>query len=157
VPEGLDAGLWERFNGSERFFMRMLDIETTGAKKLDNYQNFAKAFRVEKDWQRDMMGSLKANDARLRTAAEFKKSVFDGDFGSSRTRAVLFALHEIQSEIEGDLVLSHLRDLVPGYLVEREDLISIAAYIARKRVGVVDTDAAAARILQGLMRNERLS
>ena len=23
-----------------------MDIETTGAKKLDNYQNFAKAFRV---------------------------------------------------------------------------------------------------------------
>ncbi len=157
VPEGLDAGLWERLNGSERFFMRMLDIETTGAKKLDNYQNFAKAFRVEKDWQRDMMGSLKANDARLRTAAEFKKSVFDGDFGSSRTRAVLFALHEIQSEIEGDLVLSHLRDLVPGYLAEREDLISISAYIARKRAGVVESEAGAARILQGLMRNERLS
>ena len=157
VPEGLDAGLWERLNGSERFFMRMLDIETTGAKKLDNYQNFAKAFRVEKDWQRDMMGSLKANDARLRTAAEFKKSVFDGDFGVSRTRAVLFALHEIQSEVEGDMVLSHLRDLVPGYLAEREDLISIAAYIARKRAGVVESEAGAARILQGLMRNERLS
>lgn len=157
VPEGLDPGLWERLNGSERFFARMLDVETSGAKKLDNYQNFAKAFRVEKDWQRDLMGSLKPNEARLKTAMEFKKSIFDGDFGASRLRAILFALYEIQCEIDGDLVLSHVRDLVPGYLSEREDLIAFAAYIAQKRAGILEDEAGAARILQGLMRNERLS
>lgn len=157
VPEGLDPGLWERLTGPERFFMRMLDVETGGVKKLDNYQNFAKAFRVEKDWQRDLMGSVKTNEARLKTAMEFKKSVFDGDFGTSRTRSVLFALYEIHSEVDGDLVLSHLRDLLPSYLADREDVIKIAAYIAEKRAGVVESEASAARILQGLMRNERLS
>src|ERR1035441_7933107 len=45
VPEGMSAKIWESITGSERFFFKMLDIETTKAKKLDNYQNFAKAFR----------------------------------------------------------------------------------------------------------------
>ncbi len=155
VPEGLEPRLWDRLNGTERFFMRMLDVESSGAKKLDNYQNFAKAFRVGGDWQRDLMGSLKANEARLKSATEFRKSVFDGDFGESSTRAVLYALHEIQLEVDGDLVLSHLRELVPGYLAERENLDAIAAYIARKRTGVDEAEAGAARILQGLLRSER--
>jgi adenine-specific DNA methylase len=156
VPEGLEPRLWDKLNGAERFFMRMLDVETSGAKKLDNYQNFAKAFRVGKDWQRDLMGSLKPNEARLKSAVEFRKSIFDGDFGTSRTRAVLYALHEIQAEVDGDLVLSHLRELVPTYLADRDDLSAIAAYIALKKSGVDAAEASAARVLQGLLRNERL-
>jgi adenine-specific DNA methylase len=156
VPEGLEPRLWDRLNGAERFFMRMLDVETSGARKLDNYQNFAKAFRVGKDWQRDLMGSLKPNEARLKSAVEFRKSIFEGDFGASRTRAVLYALHQIQSEVDGDLVLSHLRQMVPTYLADREDLGAIAAYIALKKSGVDAAEASAARVLQGLLRNERL-
>jgi adenine-specific DNA methylase len=156
VPEGLEPRLWDKLNGAERFFMRMLDVETSGAKKLDNYQNFAKAFRVGRDWQRDLMGSLKPNEARLKSAVEFRKSIFDGDFGTSRTRAVLYALHEIQAEVDGDLVLSHLRELVPTYLADRDDLGAIAAYIALKKSGVDAAEASAARVLQGLLRNERL-
>jgi putative DNA methylase len=67
VPEGVAAGLWERLTGPERFYLRMLDIEAGGAKKLDNYQNFAKAFRYS-DYAATM-GSMKANDARLKTAS----------------------------------------------------------------------------------------
>jgi putative DNA methylase len=46
VPEGMPPKVWEHLTGSERFFFKMMDIETTGARKLDNYQNFAKAFRI---------------------------------------------------------------------------------------------------------------
>jgi len=42
---------------------RMLDMETTGASKLDNYQNFAKAFRV-----REAIASRLRNQ-RLQTLA----------------------------------------------------------------------------------------
>jgi putative DNA methylase len=37
VPEGMAPGLWDRLLGPERFYLRMLDIEAGGAKKLDNY------------------------------------------------------------------------------------------------------------------------
>ena len=112
----------------------MMDIEETGAKKLDNYQNFAKAFRVGK--YDDLMGSMEPNKARLKTAKEFKKSGFAGsEFGASKSRALLFGLYEIQNEIDGDVVLSHLRDMVPDYFNVRECLMSLAEYVAKKRAG----------------------
>jgi len=155
VPEGMDAHVWERISGSERFYLKMLDIETTGAKKLDNYQNFAKAFRVP-DYTA-LMHSLKPNSARLRNAVQFKKAGFDqSEFGGSPTRAALFALYELQADVEGDTVLGHLRDLVGDYTHQRETLIAIASYINMKRQDIDEAEAKAARILHGLIRNERL-
>ena len=90
VPEGMSPKVWEQFTGAERFFFKMMDIEETGAKKLDNYQNFAKAFRVPK--YDDLMGSMEPNKARLKSAKEFKKAGFEGsEFGASKSRALLFA------------------------------------------------------------------
>jgi len=61
VPEGMSPKIWEQLTGSERFLFKMMDIETTGAKKLDNYQNFAKAFRVAK--YDDLMDRMEPNKA----------------------------------------------------------------------------------------------
>jgi hypothetical protein len=155
VPEGMATSVWERLTGSERFYFKMMDIETTGARKLDNYQNFAKAFRVSN--YSDLMGSLEPNKARLKSAAGFKKTGFEGiEFGATSSRAVLYAIFEIENEVDGEDVLGHLRDLVPGYLNAREDLMAIANYIAKKRAGIDDAEARSAGILYGLIRNERL-
>ncbi|MDI1351258.1 MAG: DUF1156 domain-containing protein, partial [bacterium] len=43
IPEGLSPDTWRSIDGVQRFYLRMMDMETTGASKLDNYQNFAKA------------------------------------------------------------------------------------------------------------------
>jgi putative DNA methylase len=102
------------------------------------------------------MGSLKADDARLKRAVDFKKADFDGDFGKSPMRAVLFALFELQREVEIDEVMAHLRDLVPGYMTRREDLMAICQYLAaRREVGAPD-EAQAARVLFARIKNERL-
>lgn len=155
VPEGMTADVWGRLAGCERFFYKMLDVETTGARKLDNYQNFARAFRVN-DYG-ELMGSVAPNKARLKSAREFKKSGFDGsEFAVSKSRALMFAIWEVEKEVDGDDVISHLRDLVPGYLNVREDLMALADYISRKREGVDDAESRAAGILHGLIRNERL-
>jgi hypothetical protein len=69
VPEGLSSDTWQKISGMQRFYLRMMDIETTGAAKLDNYQNFAKAFRVE-DYSR-VMGNMAANKAQLKRIPEF--------------------------------------------------------------------------------------
>jgi putative DNA methylase len=154
VPDGMSAKVWEKLTGSERFLFKMMDIETTGARKLDNYQNFAKAFRVA-DYG-DLMSSMEPNKARLKSARQFRKAGFEGsEFGQSKSRAVLYAIYEIENEIEGDEVMSHLRDLVFGYLNVREDILALAEYIATKRESVDETESRAARILHGLIRNER--
>ncbi len=154
VPEGMSPKVWEQLTGSERFFFKMLDIETTGAKKLDNYQNFAKAFRVAK--YDDLMGSTVPNEAHLKSAKEFKKAGFEGsEFGASKSRALLFAIFELQNEVDGDDVLSHLRDLVPDYFNVRDDLAALADYVAKKRANFDEAEARYAAILHGLIRNER--
>ena len=59
VPQGLAHETWAAIGGIQHFYLRMLDMETTGASKLDNYQNFAKAFRVQ-DYT-VVMASIKPN------------------------------------------------------------------------------------------------
>lgn len=155
VPEPMASKLWEGLSGAERFYLKMMDIETTSLRKLDNYQNFAKAFRVT-DYG-VLMGSMEPNKARLKTAKEFKKAGFEiPEFGPSMTRAVLYGILELENDVEGDDVLSHLKDLLPNYHNKRDDLAAIAEYIARKRESVDETESRSARILHGLIRNERL-
>jgi adenine-specific DNA methylase len=156
VPEGLDALVWERLTGSERFYLRMLEVERAGAKKLDNYQNFAKAFRVA-SWQ-PLMATVKPNDARLKSAAELRRAEFTGsEFGGSMLRGVLHALFELQSDVEPDHVMSHLRDNVNDYLRRRNEIAAVTAYIARSVEQRRSEEASAARILHGLVRNEKLA
>ena len=154
VPEGITPRVWERCSGSERFYLKMLDIEAAGLKKLDNYQNFSKAFRIGE--YAGLMSSMKANDARLKSAKEFKKSVFEGEFGISPLRALLFALYELQQDLDSDEVMAHLRGQVAGYLNLREDLMAFCLYLAAKREHSLPAEAAAARVLFTRIKNERL-
>ena len=69
VPQGIPKAHWDKLSGAERFYLKMLDMEARGAKTLDNYQNFAKAFKV-RDFK-PLLESHKANNARLKSALEF--------------------------------------------------------------------------------------
>ena len=154
VPEGIGPRLWERLCGPERFYLWMLAIEAGGSKKLDSYQNFAKAFRYSN--YTAVMASVKPNDARLKTALELKGAKFDDEFGKSHLGALLFALYELQREMDIDDTISHLRNLVPGYLNHREDLMALASAIDSKRSAKVPAEAVAARVLHAGIKNERL-
>ena len=72
VPAGIAKAYWDRLSGAERFYLKMLDLEARGVKSLDNYQNFAKAFKV-RDFK-SLLASHKANDARLKNALDFGRS-----------------------------------------------------------------------------------
>ncbi len=155
VPDGISRTAWEALGGVERFYLRMLDVESSGASKLDSYQNFAKAFRV--DDFKPLLASARANDARLKTAAEFRLTEFGDDaFGRSPLRAILFALHELQEDADGDDVLHHLRENVGDYFQRRTLLREVARYVAAKRIGRAPDEASAATVLDQLIANERL-
>jgi hypothetical protein len=154
VPEGLRSSLWQQMTGSERFFLKMVDLETEGLTKLDNYQNFARAFRVA-DYT-ELMGSMTPNAARLKSAAEFgSRSGFDiPNFGSGLVRATLYGLYQLERETDPDVVFQQLRDIVPTYFKQRQDMIEIADYIGRRRGG--SSEGRHATILANLLRNERV-
>ena len=72
VPKGIPKSHWDKLSGAERFYLKMIDLEARGAKTLDNYQNFAKAFKV-RNFQA-FMASRRANNARLKSAVEFGRT-----------------------------------------------------------------------------------
>jgi putative DNA methylase len=89
----------------------MAEIEHQGNKTLDNYMNFAKAFKV-RHYDVLMSDSSKANSARLKHSTEFKSAMMSGDAELAGTplRALLYAMFEVSKEVEVDDVLLHLMD-----------------------------------------------
>ena len=118
VPQGIAKAHWDRLSGAERFYLKLLDLEATGLKTLDNYQNFAKAFKV-RDFHA-LMASQKANQARLKSAVEFGKTEMSegSELHQSVLRAVLYAMMELVKNVDGSEVLAHLTLNVPDYYGE---------------------------------------
>lgn len=157
VPEGLERSLWLDLNGAERFYLKMADIEEAGEAKLDQFQNFAKAFRVG-DYD-DMMASKSPNDAKLKTATKLgKTSMGEGiPFGrDSIVRLALRAIWRVGKEDEVEDVLEELRELIPDYLRKRDTLRQIVSYVAAKRDRSDPDEAKAARILGTAIQTERI-
>lgn len=159
VPQGIVKGHWDRLSGAERFYLKMVDMEARGAKTLDNYQNFAKAFKV-RDFK-PLLASHKANDARLKSATEFGRSEMSegSELHQSVLRAVLYALMELERNVDGGEVLAHLTLNVPDYygdLTQRELAIELADYLAKRLHTLRPEEASAARVLRELVKNQRL-
>lgn len=159
VPQGIDRRHWERLSGAERFYLKMLDLEAQGAKTLDNYQNFAKAFKVRSF--KPFMASEKANDARLNSAVEFGRAEMgeSSEFHDSVLRAVLYALMELVKNVDSSEVLAHLTLNIPNYygdMTQRELAVDLADYLAKRLDQLRPEEASAARVLRELIKNQRL-
>ena len=159
VPRGIPNRHWNDFTGAERFYLKMLDLEAKGLKSLDNYQNFAKAFKVRNFHA--FMGSQKAGAARLLSSVEFGKSeMSDGsEFYQSVLRAVLYAVMELVGNLDGDDVLAHLNLNIVDYYSnqnQRERAVEIADYLAKKLENLRPDEASAARVLRELLKNQQL-
>ncbi|AVX31523.1 putative DNA methylase [Carboxydocella thermautotrophica] len=158
VPQGIEKTHWDKLKPAERFYLKMIDLEAKGLKTLDNYQNFAKAFKV-KDY-RPFMASVRANSARLKGAMEFGRSEMSGEseFASTVLRGVLYAIMEIVEDKDGDEVLAHLAFNVPNYYdqTQRELIVELSTYLTKKLEVIRPEEARAARVLRELVRNQRL-
>lgn len=159
VPSGIPERHWKEYSGAERFYLKLLDLEAKGLKTLDNYQNFAKAFKV-RDF-RAFMGSQKANEARLRSAVEFGKNEMSegSEFHQSALRAVLYAIMELAKNVDGNDVMAHLTLNVPDYYsnqTQRERVVELADYLAKKLEPLRPDEASAARVLREMVKNQRL-
>ncbi|HZW98765.1 MAG TPA: anti-phage-associated DUF1156 domain-containing protein [Trueperaceae bacterium] len=159
VPQGVDRRLWERLSAAERFYLKMLDLEARGVHTLDNYQNFAKAFKVRDFYV--LMGDRRANQARLKSAVEFGRSEMGegSELAGTLLRATLYALMELVREVDTEQVLAHLTHNVPDYygdLTQRERVIDIADYLAGRLEYLRPEEASAARVLAEALRNQRV-
>ncbi len=132
VPEGLTADTWGRLTGIERFVLRMMDMETAGAAKLDNYQNFAKAFRVT-DYTR-VMGDMRPNKARLKRVSEYvSRDLTDAtEIGMTRLGQLIIALQQLLKDTEAQVIVEQLRAEMADFLEVRSLLVDMLAFIERK-------------------------
>lgn len=159
VPQGIAKFFWDILTGAERFYLKLVDLEAKGFKTLDNYQNFAKAFKV-RDF-RALMASQKANEARLKSAVEFgKNEMSDGsELNLSVLRAALYAMMEIAKNIDSSEVLAHLILNVPDYYSnqnQRALVVELSNYLAGKLETIRPEEASAARVLREMVKNQRL-
>ncbi len=159
VPQGIDKTHWHKLSGAERFYLKMVDLEARGNQKLDNYQNFAKAFKV-KDFK-VLMGDQRANHARLKSAVEFGRAEMGEGSQLHQTvlRAILYALMELINDVDSDAVLAHLSLNIPNYygdMTQRHLAVELADYLAKRLDEHRPDEASAARILRDLIQNQRL-
>ena len=159
VPSGIAKTHWDGLSGAERFYLKLVDLEARGFKTLDNYQNFAKAFKV-RDF-RALMASQKANQARLKNAVEFGKTEMSdsSELHQSVLRAVLYAMMELVKNVDSNEVLAHLILNVPDYYAnqtQRDLVVELADYLARELETQRPDEASAARVLRELVRHQRL-
>ena len=159
VPQGIPQAHWDKLSGAERFYLKLLDMEARGAKTLDNYQNFAKAFKV-RDFK-PLLASQKANDARLKSAIEFGRTEMSegSELHQSVLRAVLYAVMELVNNLDGNDVLAHLMLNIANYygdMTQRELVVELADYLAKRLDGLRHDEASAARVLCELVKNQRL-
>ena len=154
TPEGLTLDTWSRLSGVERFALRMLDMESKGASKLDNYQNFAKAFRVE-DYAR-LMGSVKPNAARLKRVAEFESRDFfeSSEFGKTKLGRLVLAMRRLLGGAEPGAVAAQLQNEMPDFLTARAQLAEMLSFVERRAAEKEVRDCA--EILGARLRNMRL-
>ena len=159
VPQGIEQPHWDRLIGAERFYLKMLDLEARGAKSLDNYQNFAKAFKV-RDF-RPYLASQGAHDARLKGSMELGGDEMNegSELHQSTLRAVLYAMMELEDEVDGSDVLAHLVLNIPNYYgdpAKRDMAINVAEYLEGKLDRLRPDEASSARVLGELVKNQRL-
>lgn len=164
VPLGFEKSEWQKLAAIERFYLKMAEMEAMGEKSLDNYQNFAKAFKV-KNYDAVMSDSSKANHARLKLSTELKSSQMsgDGELPGTPLRALLYALFELSKGVETDDVLTHLSQTYPNYFRDKKLMAQMADYLADKRAVLKpgknfkpDEEASHARVLAEAIRNQKL-
>ncbi len=155
IPEGLQPETWNAVKGIQRFYLRMLDIETTGASKLDNYQNFAKAFHVE-DYTK-VMASMSPNKARLKSIEEFtSRDLTDStEIGPTYLGKLIIAMQQLLQDKEPQTVIDFLHSDVTNFLEARPLLIDMVDFIVAKTKASKVRDVA--EILSARMRNQRLA
>ena len=153
VPEGLESDTWSRLTGIQRFYFRMMDMETTGASKLDNYQNFAKAFRIA-DYT-TVMSSMVANNAHLKRVTEFTSEYLadNTEIGPTWLGLLIIGLQQYLKEDEPAAVVRQIQESLPKFSEVRPLLIDMLLFIERKAPEKEVREAA--EILGGRLKNMR--
>jgi len=158
VPRGIETHLWKSLTPLERLYLKGVELESHGERRIGVYQELARGFGV--DEYTVLLASAKANETRLKTATEFgRKEMGDAGFGASIVRHALFAAcktAETDSPRDG---ITWLTTEVKDYKSSRPRVIEILEFLAAISQNASlphwHKGAEAAGILAGALRNRQ--
>jgi putative DNA methylase len=159
IPERLkelNSATWrEELTSPERYYLRLLAIEHSGQLKLENHQNFSKAFQIDST---PLMASRSANSARLKGASEFRpRELMEGMLGGTVVGNVLIAIQELLQERDPKTVIDQMKSTMDAdFYRKREHLIAVAQYIADMLGSRRPEEARMAEIVANRIYNIRL-
>jgi putative DNA methylase len=156
VPDGLDRNIWRLLTPDERLYLKGVEVEAHGEYREGVYQEFARGFGVRE--YRGLLASDAANRTRLKTPTEFGGRDLRGDgFGGTTLRQVLFAIYLAVRESDPRAGRNHLRQELADYWDQRQTVLHLLRFIARKPPRSMDhwrADVDGAVLLGGLIEND---
>jgi adenine-specific DNA methylase len=157
VPEDFSEFYWKSLTADERLYLKGVELEKHGEFRNGAYQELAKGFGV-RDYN-FLYAKTKSNEARFKTASEFKRSHLKSEgFDQSLVRHLLFAVFETASKETVQEGLSYLKVEVPDYWNTRKRSLEILRYLSRlehiPHLPHWQKDAEAARVLAGAVEND---
>lgn len=157
VPEDFAEFHWKSLTADERLYLKGVELEKHGELRNGAYQELAKGFGV-RDYN-FLYAKTKSNEARFKTASEFKRTNLKGDgFDESLVRHLLFAIHETVSKETVQEGLNYLKVEVPDYWSVRKRALEVLRYLSRlehiPHLSHWKKDAEAARVLAGAVEND---
>ena len=151
IPDGLPDQVWRSLAPEEKLYIKGLDIERHGDFRSGVYQEFARGFGVQ-DY-RHLLHTGKANQTRLKTASEFKRSDLHG---ANLVRHALYAVWRATETGDTAESLTWLRTELPTYWPQREPLAAVLRYLAALQIDHWRQDAQAARLVAGAVENDHV-
>jgi hypothetical protein len=157
VPEEFSEFHWKSLTADERLYLKGVELEKHGELRNGAYQELAKGFGV-RDYN-FLYAKTKPNEARFKTASEFKRTNLKGDgFDLTLVRHLLFAIHETVSKETVQEGLNYLKVEVADYWSVRKRALEILRYLSRlehiPHLPHWKKDAEAARVLAGAVEND---
>lgn len=131
IPNDFDTFIWKTLTPQERLYIKGMELEKQNIYQLSAYQELARGFGVSE--YTDMLGSTKANTARLKTPKEFAmKNLNDSSaFGNSLLRNILVAIHLGLKEEDTSKGRNWLKTEVTDYWNKRSSIIEILNYLSK--------------------------
>lgn len=160
IPKVISRGVWKDLTSQEKFYIKGMDFERNGITVLSAYQELARGLGIN-DYT-SLLGSTKANKARVKTPKEFSNiniNVSD-PFSQSLVRNILMALYLSQKTEDPNSGKNWLRNELADYWSNRNKIIELLGmFTAFKNVS--DTPhwveaAKYAEYLQSLVKNDGL-
>ncbi len=152
--------IWADCAPEERFFLKGVELENAGELRVGAFQETARGFGI--DEYKFHMPAVQANNARLKTAKEWKGShILDrgdsvsntDDFGSSVVRHALYGIYLAMEKQDLRAAITWFEKFMPEYWDRRKRLLGILEFLATASAPWRQEEARWARDLAGAVLN----